>query len=83
MSVFEKMQEIVKRSPTHDYTILKELLERLRLTAAYSDEPELYRAYALVITDDIDAGDCDEFLNLAREYWEEIEEDRERNLTPH
>lgn len=83
MNVFEKMQEMVEKSPTHDYTILKELLDRLRLTASYSDDYKLYRAYALVITDDIRAGDCEEFLLLAREYWEETEEERDRNLTPH
>lgn len=83
MSVFEKMQEIVERSPAHDDTILKELLDRLQLTALYSDEYKLYRAYALVITDDIRVEDCEEFLLLAREYWEETEEERDRNLTPH
>lgn len=83
MSVFEKMQEMVEKSPTHDYTILKELLDRLRLTALYSDNYELYRAYALVITDDIHAGDCEEFLSAAQDYWEATEEERDRNLTPH
>jgi len=83
MSVFEKMQEMVEKSPTHDYTILKELLDRLRLTALYSDEYEMYRAYALVITDDIKTGDCEQFLSLADEYWKKTEEERERNLTPH
>lgn len=83
MSVFEKMQEIIDRSPTHDYTILKELLERLKLSALYIDDYKMYRAYALVITDDISIRDCDEFLLLAREYWEETEGKRDSNLTPH
>lgn len=83
MSAFEKMQEIVERSPTHDYTILKELFERLRLTALYTDDYKLYRAYALVITDDIHTEDCEVFLLLAGEYWWETEDKRDGNLTPH
>lgn len=83
MSVFEKMQEIVERSPSHDFVVLKELLDRLRMTALYSDDYKLYRAYALVITDDIHIEDCEEFLSLAREYWGETEGKRDSNLTPH
>lgn len=83
MTTFEKMQEVINRSPTDDRSVLRELLDRLCLTALYTDDYKMYRAYALVITDDIRIGDFDEFMSLARDYWEETEDTRERNLTPH
>lgn len=83
MTTFEKMQEVINRSPTGDRSVLWELFDRLCLTALYTDDYKLYRAYALVITDDININDFDEFMSLARDYWEETEDTRERNLTPH
>lgn len=83
MTTFEKMQEITNRSPTDDRSVLRELLDRLCLTALYTDDYKMYRAYALVITDDICTGDFDEFMSLTQDYWEETEDARERNLTPH
>lgn len=66
-----------------DKSLVNTLLKDAAMTAEYADEEELYFAYIKVLEEYVYFENTSALRSAMIQYWNDMEEERERNCTPH